>query len=703
MSAGLVTLVQRRMLRGAILFALYALWVVFAHAPSGLSPGLRLSSGLWTVAIFTAGGAVLGALIVALPAALASLLPVRFRPHGLVGLETAILLPILSWLILNEIVYSQTAEVIGRETLAMIWSNPGATFEAAWEMGGRYLVLAGVLVVVAAGALYVAGIRSARRLARPAGSSRIRRTLTGSLTGGLILVTLLLTWQISTKPSAALTTVLRSAPPLKALSLTRVVARAEFVSTTPVPVSAAAPLVSDAEYQASLGAPRRPAPNVVLIVLESVSAKSLHCYGYPRPDVTPNMDALAAGGILFEHCWGTASFSSYGLVSIMTSLHMLRAEHNDHFTDTSFPHVSLPRALKLAGYETALFSSGNESFDHISDFYPPSEFDRYYSHDTSGIRDQKDCMRMDDRHAFGEFERWMAGRDASRPFYCSFYLQSTHFNYEVPEPWASHYTPVPPLFSNGDAIIRIPPDVLPLLRNQYDNAMRYADHWIGRIRDTIASAGGLDNTIIVITSDHGEAFMEHGLARHGVHLWEEMIHIPFILYVGSHLRDGAGMAAGQQGSRPLIAGTRIRETVSAVDIAPTVAGVVGTRPHPAWQGVDVLAEGYTSLDRPIFSVLQLTRWQEAICLNGWKYIYDLTDVQPYLFDLNTDPGERQNLVEAETELATALRDILAGWNQHQIAYYAPANRPHTTYIPPFAPSQAQLEQVRTALQPKPPI
>ena len=63
--------------------------------------------------------------------------------------------------------------------------------------------------------------------------------------------------------------------------------------------------------------------------------------------------------------------------------------------------------------------------------------------------------------AVEEFEKWIAGRSDPRPFYTGFYLQSPHFNYEIPEPWASHYQPVPPLYSNGDGILHIPPEVLP--------------------------------------------------------------------------------------------------------------------------------------------------------------------------------------------------------------------------------------------------
>jgi arylsulfatase A-like enzyme len=209
--------------------------------------------------------------------------------------------------------------------------------------------------------------------------------------------------------------------------------------------------------------------------------------------------------------------------------------------------------------------------------------------------------------------------------------------------------------------------------------MRYGDYWVGRIRDLLAQTGQLDNTVIVITADHGEAFMQHGLARHGVHVWEEMIHVPLIIYVGSAIRQ----------SPP----ARVPDTVSGIDIAPTIAGLVGIKSHPGWQGIDVLAPGYTGQNRPIFSVLQLTRWQEVVCLNKYKYVYDLTDIQSLLFNLNTDPGEKTNLVQQQPQIASALQTILGAWHTRQLAYYASANQPFTHYIGRYELNENILQQL----------
>ncbi|HSW44444.1 MAG TPA: sulfatase, partial [Phycisphaerae bacterium] len=661
----------RRMGWGVAAGGAYGLWLVCAHLPGGLDGVRWPAAAAWTLAIMMGAGSVLAGAVAttALLSAAGARTPRRAALAA--WIETFLWLPLLAWLVVNEFVYATTSEVLGAGALLLLWHNTAAVLQNAWAMGARYLVASGIIVLTALVVIQRLSSRSFRRRVPPRNSGK---TLCAAgrmpvplgrwgraMVGGLVVLVALLAWETRGRPGEALIAVCRSAPPLRVFNFVQALSLERL--RAPLPAGFGPAVITDEQYAATLGRPREPAPHVVYLLLESVPAKALHCYGYPKPDITPNLDRLAADGALFRHCVAPSSFSSCSVVSLATSLYMLRGNRFDYFSNMTFPFMSLPRALKLAGYELALFSSGNESFDNINRFCRPADFDRYFSHDTCGIP-QPDCMRMDDKFAVGEFEKWIAGRDDPRPFYCGFYLQSPHFNYEVPEPWASHYQPVPPLFSSGDGILHIPADVLPKLRNQYDNALRYADYWVGRIVEALGKTGALDRTIIVATGDHGEAFMEHGLARHGVHTWEEMIHTPLIVWLGPEIR-----AASRQ---PLP--SVVTSTVSGIDIAPTVAGLVGIRSYPGWQGVNVLDPGYRDRDRPVFSMTQYTRWQETVCLDKLKYLYDLTEAREYLFDLKADPDERRNLASEKPDLAAAMRRLLAGWHTHQLSYYGVPNR-----------------------------
>jgi arylsulfatase A-like enzyme len=403
---------------------------------------------------------------------------------------------------------------------------------------------------------------------------------------------------------------------------------------------------------------------VILIVLESVPARALGCVGAAR-NVSPNIDRIAAGGALFDNCIATASFSAYGQISLFTSLHMLRYETNDHFKTVDYPHMCLHALCKLRDYELAAFSSANEAFENIDNFYAPDAFDTWFTRNTAPIPESEhfDANRMDDRHATDAFVAWLAERERDRPFFCYINLQSTHFDYWVPEPWASHFQPTLDWLSSGNGIVRIPPEQLPSVRNQFDNALRYLDHCVGRIHTAVENNSYVDDSIVVLIGDHGEAFMEHGVARHGLNLYQEVLTVPLII-------SAPGWVSPMRRSDP----------VSQLDVNPTVTGLLGLRPHPSWQGVDVFADGYDGRSRPMFSVLQLSRMQEAVQYEGWKYIYDFSDCRDRLFNLDTDPGEQRNLIRAEPAQRATMRHLLGAYHTHQLRYYADRSRVQREYI-----------------------
>ncbi len=678
------------MIRSRLVFQHACLWAVPTTVYGLLAGGWGVAKvdgvhwpdiaagALWSGGVMLLLGAVVGGLS-AIPPLLSTAMRRSARPARWAGAAQSLLLVLLTvWLYLNHQLTLKTDEAMTVGALRFLLSNPKEVMDMVWRFEGYHLIGLIVSAMAAFTLLFVGLRRLNERLLIASGSNAGTGERRGILTAVLsrcrpgrpigiamvILVALpavLLGVQLAGYPSRSLITTAQVFPPLRAIHMTR------WLTAPIAPVAAppprGRPIIDRRAYVASAKVDRSLLRNVLLVLLESVPAKALHCYGYAR-ELTPAMDRLAADGVQFDRCYAAASFSSYSQISTFTSLYMLRAEENDHFADTSFPHVCLHDVLRWLGYETTVFSSGNEAWDRLEDFYPPETFDVYYSHNHSDVH-KTDCNRMDDKYAMGEFARWLRSRRGDRPFYSYINLQGTHFNYEVPEPWASRYQPVPPLYSNGDGIIHIPADVLPLLKNQYDNALTYVDHWVGFIRKELERAGQLDRSILVLVGDHGEGFMEHGLARHGMHLWNEMIHVPLLM-----------LAPG------LLEPRRFDQDVSQIDIPPTVLGLMGLPPHPAWQGVDVLADDYLQRSRPVFSVLQLTRYQEAVVWGNTKYIADLNTRQEWLFDLTQDPGETRNLADASSPspLLRQVRRMLGKWHEYQLAYYADKARRRTHYV-----------------------
>lgn len=633
------------------------------------------AAALWSAGTMLLLGGLIGA-ISALPVALSSRRGAA--PRWACVIQAMLIVSLAAWLYLNHQLTLKTDEAMTLGTFSFLFSNPTEVMDMVWRFEGYHFV-GFILVCIACCALLARVLRPLndrllacragdRDEAPPAGAivsvlarCRPTRPLGATMLTLFALPAILLGVQLTAQPSRSLVTTAQAFPPLRAIHMMRWLTTPALEVAAPDPQGK--PLIGRDAFLGTLKADPARLRNVILVLLESVPAKALHCHGYPR-EVSPNIDRLAAEGISFNRCYAAASFSSYSQISTFTSLYMLRAETNDHFRDTSFPHVCLREVLRSLGYETAAFSSGNESWDNLEAFYPPNTWDLYFTHNHCDVQ-KTDCNRMDDKFAMGRFAQWLGSRRADRPFYAYVNLQATHFNYEVPEPWASRYKPIPPLYSNGDGVIHIPPDVLPLLKNQYDNALGYVDHWIGFMRRQLELTGQLDRTIFVIVGDHGEAFMEHGLARHGMHLWDEMIHVPLIVF-----------APG------LVEPKRIEQAASQIDIAPTVMGLMGLPPHPAWQGVNVLAGDYDETRRPVFSVLQLTRFQETVIWGRLKYMADQNTREEWLFDLSSDPNEKTNLCQASPPPPSLdrLRRALAGWHAYQLAYYADKNRQRTHYV-----------------------
>src|SRR5262249_10859476 len=142
------------------------------------------------------------------------------------------------------------------------------------------------------------------------------------------------------------------------------------------------------------------------------------------------------------------------------------------------------------------------------------------------------------------FQRWV-GERSRRPFFAFVHMWDVHFDYIPPEPFDSMFDPdyTGPL--DGHNIgqegfpLNAPPRDIEHLKALYDGEIRYTDQTIGELLDALRSAGLLDRTLIVVTSDHGEEFLEHGNKTHRKALYEESIHVPLIVWASAGLPRGA--------------------------------------------------------------------------------------------------------------------------------------------------------------------
>ena len=182
--------------------------------------------------------------------------------------------------------------------------------------------------------------------------------------------------------------------------------------------------------------------------------------------------------------------------------------------------------------------------------------------------------------------------------------------------------------------------------DKYDTEVAFSDLHVGRLFDYLESSGALQNSIVVLVSDHGEAFLDHGMDLHGNRPYGDQLHVPLMMWA------------------PDVAPARIREPVGVIDLAPSVLSYLGLEAIPGAEGRDILRAEVAP--RPVFhetplNLVEVSFFAYAVTVGDWKYILDVRGNTVELYDLASDPAELRNLVDARPDKASELRAVLAAW------------------------------------------
>ena len=373
----------------------------------------------------------------------------------------------------------------------------------------------------------------------------------------------------------------RSRPPATPLFLGRSLAA---LVVTIVGINLAGMVFREPEA-VSAGARMRPvssqAPNVLLIVLDTLRADRLSAYGYARP-TTPNIDRLAREGVLFENAFATASWTLPSHASLMTGRYPYEHRAGSGPLDTRYP--TLAAHLFAKGYATGGFvanlfycsvrtglARGFATYkDHFSTygdmiwrtFYGKMLLDRLPRLGYYDIPGRKRATRVNE-----EFLQWLEANH-NTSFFAFLNYTEVHDPYIPPSPYATKFSAHPnrgkyinsllfPRDFTGGRLL--PREIIQDEMDGYDNSLASLDAELGSLFTQLAALGLLDNTVVIITSDHGESFGNHALFGHGNSLYRELLHVPLIIrYPGK-----------------IPVGLRVSETVSLQAIPATVMELLG--------------------------------------------------------------------------------------------------------------------------------
>jgi len=370
--------------------------------------------------------------------------------------------------------------------------------------------------------------------------------------------------------------------------------------------------------------------NIGIILVDALRADAPGCYGGEAK--TPNLDALARAGLLFERAAAPSSATQTSIPSMLSGLNPYLAGGIGASAWRS--ERSLVPLLKAAGYHTVAFSANTVISPH-------TKFDAGFSF--FHLRQWAPAQVV-----FEDFRaHWKYEWKGEKPFFFYMHLVDPHDPYFSPDstPELARDGRPAGMLSNpnvirDDFVLKgiDPRDELPqgnieYLKNLYIQEVEYADRWIGEMISFMKESGLMENTTIAIVADHGEQFMEHGDLKHSWYLFQELVHVPLILY-----------GRLPEGYKP---GTRVSDLHSTTELLPSLMAMNGMKPAGGAGGATALfSKGAGSF--PVVSVTNgfpfggEKRNTELVSLREGKYkvIIDVNNKEHRVYNLDEDPEEK---------------------------------------------------------------
>jgi len=375
--------------------------------------------------------------------------------------------------------------------------------------------------------------------------------------------------------------------------------------------------------------------NVILAVVDALRADRMGLYGYGKP-TTPELEAAAASAVVFDGCLAQSSWTVPSTASIFTSLYPSVHGATGTATGLSGRLATLASSLRAAGYRTGAFQA-NALVAPQAGFARGFESYLHYPTRRPTALDPNRYVRADriNRDALA----WLEGGDG-RPFLLYLHYMDVHDPYVPPEEFRGF---------GGE------PSGL------YDGEIAYFSARFGEFFGELEKRGFLEDTMVLLTSDHGEQFLEHGATKHGNALYSEEVAVPLVIW------------------HPQAAGGRIGVTSRGIDVAPTILDAAGARPLANARGRSLLpaVKGAPLEALPVFSELY------TIYPPG-RHLVSLTEgpmrlivsnpgksnaLRLELFNLAQDPGEQVNLAASDPSTREAMREKVEAFARQQAALH----------------------------------
>lgn len=431
-------------------------------------------------------------------------------------------------------------------------------------------------------------------------------------------------------------------------------------------------------------------PNILFVILDSCRPDWLSCY-HSSARTSPNIDRLAEQSLLFETAIGPSAWTFPVMASVFTGMVPTKHGGHDEHQLLDSDYATLAEVLRRAGYQTAGFADvpyvgGSTRLDRGFDV-----LSNLRAHEvTTGSKVLKALGRVhrrlhggynklfETRVLMGEALHWLGHRrDPHRPFFLYVHTDETHAPFLPPPEYRDRFARLSrarmyalnqdkQLYVSGQ--VAMTEDDFAHMHALARAEVAYFDAWLGRLLDRLRTLRLLDDMIVIIAADHGDNVGEHGLLRHGLCLYDTLLHVPLILKLPGARR-----------------GQRVRDMVKLIDLFPTIMGLTGIddpQTRRELQGQDLVqavragrfepfcvselyrpGQGLWRKKAPDFMPTFLERYDRrlrAIRTSTHKYIWS-SNGRHELYDLVADPGETRNLLNEQPDTAESLSRQLHDW------------------------------------------
>jgi arylsulfatase A-like enzyme len=401
-------------------------------------------------------------------------------------------------------------------------------------------------------------------------------------------------------------------------------------------------------------------PHIILLLMDTLRADHLGCYGYHRP-TSPHIDKFAKDNLLFERALSNSPWTKPSMGSLFTSEYPAFHLAFNWSDDLGDVNLTLAEMLKNLDYFTVAFQTN-----------PILSKDHNFN---QGFMLYEDMPHKKAELVVSKFNHWLEKYESDRPFFAYIHFMDPHLPYNAPPEFLAPFEsrPLESQFTGEEhpSVIRkargpgLSDEDKQHITNLYDAEIKYLDTHFEEIIKSLEKKGFMDNTVIILTSDHGEELWDHGGFEHGHTLYKEVLHVPLIMSCSKSTPPQS-----------------INSIVHLMDVFPTILHLAGKECTRYLRGknlIPIALEGESTSEAIFFEGLLYGTEKKGILRNGWKLIEDTGEIWPRalhlpqsekhslssvtsqkfeLYNAETDFDDRNNVIDKFPQIAIELKKYL---------------------------------------------